>query len=284
MIWLMSSARGIYDRIMGKNTAKQPKLGFMIGHEPPARNPGPPDFEIQAAAEGNPIPYIEEYEDGSAKLIHGAESEWVKRPDEGEKMSLDNSNIPVPPELPHHKAASAFVTLEALGYAYYGGEKWRAPRPRREDFEVSDPMKSRWQDPPNYGKPDLECSAIGDKSEPRPWDGPSHKVVFINIEKQVPIGVIDGLKKNLDDQLSKLGVKAILLGPGLKVDSPSDGKIDALVEKVSGVEAKIDQVLAHLSAKTSVSYSFDCVPSRRTDNQHIASSIRAILSNKGRDK
>lgn len=126
-------------------------------------------FEIQAAPEGRPIPYIEEYEDGSAKLIRGDESEWVKRPaEEAEKM---------------------------------------------------------------------------DSQEPKPWEGPRHKVVFINVGKQVPIDVIDGLKKHLDDQLSKLGVKAVLLGPGLALDSPSNERLDELGAKIDAM-AKAQNDLA----------------------------------------
>jgi hypothetical protein len=174
MIWFMSSASQIYDRIMGKKPAKMPQVGFMIGHQPPARNPGPPPFRMPTAPQGSPIPYIEEYADGSAKLIRGEKSEWVKRPDEGENKVVNDELYPQENlrELIHqfqlrgliraNVASQLVAQLERDGLWVNPTSSYKAsPPPTPPDFRSVKGYPSR------YGMPDLEYSAIGDKSEPK---------------------------------------------------------------------------------------------------------------------
>lgn len=183
------------------------KLGVRSGcHEPPVRNPGPPDFEIQAAPEGCPIPYIEEYEDGSAKLIRGDESEWAKRPDEeGGEMSK-NGLIKMSFNA-YDRYRAAEDKLRSLGYEYTGDEYWRPTiGPEGEDGKTLEDCKARFNQAFYEGVekgrstnspkinmfPDLEYSAIGDKSEPKKFVAGDEPMYFSAKDGKSWIGVDPG--------------------------------------------------------------------------------------------
>lgn len=149
---------------------------------------------------GCPIPYIEEYEDGSAKLIRGDEYEWVKRPDDGGGNVAKISLFPCENlrEMIHQfnwfgeiSADVARQLLYQLDRDDFGASPHSPSRQKVEDAIPPSPSSDRSVKGNSPGRSysatikdsvmnglDLEYSAIGDKSEPK-TSQPNDELVYI---------------------------------------------------------------------------------------------------------